>query len=96
MVFVASAWLDARMWEFQIPYLVDHGVPALIVHPDHDLHAPLELCERKTAQLVPHSTLRVYENAAHGLFVTHADQLNADLLAFAGVHRSRAPATADA
>src|SRR5262245_9292311 len=25
IVFVASAWLDSRMWEFQIPYLVDHG-----------------------------------------------------------------------
>lgn len=24
MVFVASAWLDSRMWEFQIPFLVDH------------------------------------------------------------------------
>jgi len=71
-------------------------VPALIVHGDHDLQAPLELCGRKTAQLVPHSTLRVYENAAHGLFITHADQLNADLLAFAGAHRSRAPATAGA
>ena len=71
-------------------------VPALIVHGDHDLQAPLELCGRKTAQLVPHSTLRVYENAAHGLFVTHADQLNADLLAFAGVHRLRAPAMATA
>jgi non-heme chloroperoxidase len=49
------------------------GVPALIVHGDHDLQAPLELCGRKTAQLVPRSTLRVYENAAHGLFVTHAE-----------------------
>lgn len=56
----------------------------------------VELCGRKTAQLVLHSTLRVYENAAHGLFVTHADQLNADVLAFAGAHRSRAPATAGA
>lgn len=72
------------------------GVPALIVHGDHDLQAPLELCGRKIAQLVPRSTLRVYENAAHGLFVTHADQLNADLLAFAGVHRSRAPVTSGA
>ena len=26
IVFVASAWLDSRMWEFQIPYLVDHGL----------------------------------------------------------------------
>jgi hypothetical protein len=25
MVFVASAWLDSRMWEFQIPHLVEHG-----------------------------------------------------------------------
>jgi hypothetical protein len=50
----------------------------------------------QTAQLVPHSTLRVYENAAHGLFVTHANQLNADLLAFAAAHRSCAPATAGA
>jgi non-heme chloroperoxidase len=27
--------------------------------------------------------LKVYEGAPHGLFVTHMDQLNADLLAFA-------------
>ena len=72
------------------------SVPALIVHGDHDLQAPLELCGRRTAQLVPRSTLRVYENAAHGLFVTHADQLNADLLAFAAAHRSCPPATASA
>src|SRR5262245_19479180 len=25
MVFVSSAWMDSRMWEFQIPYLVDRG-----------------------------------------------------------------------
>ncbi len=24
-VFVASAWLDSRMWEFQIPFLVSNG-----------------------------------------------------------------------
>jgi non-heme chloroperoxidase len=69
-------------------------VPALIVHGDHDIQAPLELCGRKTARLVPQNTLRVYENAAHGLFVTHADRLNADLLAFAGVRRSDATASA--
>ena len=56
----------------------------------------VDLCGRPQATLELHSTLRVYENAAHGLFVTHADQLNADVLAFAGAHRSRAPATAGA
>jgi non-heme chloroperoxidase len=64
-------------------------VPTLVVHGDHDLQAPLELCGRRTAQLVTQSTLLVYENAAHGLFVTHANRLNADLLAFVGARSSR-------
>lgn len=64
-------------------------VPTLIVHGDHDEQAPIEICGRKTAQLVADATLHVYENAAHGLFVTHADQLNGDLLAFVQAPRSR-------
>jgi pimeloyl-ACP methyl ester carboxylesterase len=46
------------------------------------LQAPLDLCGRKTAQLVPNNRLIVYEHAAHGLFHTHAGRLNADLRAF--------------
>jgi non-heme chloroperoxidase len=57
-------------------------VPTLVIHGDHDVQAPLEICGRRTAQLVTDSRLIVYENAAHGLFVTHADRLNDDLLAF--------------
>ena len=64
-------------------------VPALIVHGDRDIQAPLELCGRRTARLVPGGRLRVYENAAHGLFMTHADRLNADLVTFAAVSRPR-------
>jgi pimeloyl-ACP methyl ester carboxylesterase len=64
-------------------------LPALIVHGDHDVQAPLEICGRRTAQLLPNSRLVVYENAAHGLFVTHADRLNADLATFARAPRSR-------
>jgi len=64
-------------------------VPALIVHGDRDIQAPLELCAHRTARLLQRSTLRVYTNAAHGLFLTHADRLNADLLAFADVPQSR-------
>ncbi len=59
------------------------AVPTLIVHGQHDRQAPIALCGRKTAELVPHATLIEYENAAHGLFITHADRLNADLFAFA-------------
>jgi pimeloyl-ACP methyl ester carboxylesterase len=57
-------------------------VPTLIVHGDRDRQAPIDLCGRKAAQLVPDNELIVYENAAHGLFITHADRLNVDLLAF--------------
>jgi len=63
--------------------LTSLAVPALIVHGTHDRQAPFPLCGQRTAQLVPRSALRVYDNAAHGLFVTHADRLNADLEAFA-------------
>jgi pimeloyl-ACP methyl ester carboxylesterase len=57
-------------------------VPALIIHGDRDVQAPIDICGRKTARLVPDGTLIEYRDAAHGLFVTHADRLNADLLAF--------------
>lgn len=64
-------------------------VPMLFVHGDHDMQAPIDLCGRRAAQLVPHSRFIVYENAAHGLFVTHADRLNADLRTFAMAAHAR-------
>jgi non-heme chloroperoxidase len=57
-------------------------LPTLIVHGDHDQQAPIDICGRQTARLVPGSTLVEYANAAHGLFVTHADRLSRDLVAF--------------
>ena len=58
------------------------AVPTLIIHGDRDVQAPIDVCGRKMAQLVSGSTFIVYENAAHGLFITHADRLNSDLLQF--------------
>jgi pimeloyl-ACP methyl ester carboxylesterase len=60
------------------------GVPTLIVHGDADASAPLDVCAHRTAALIPHSRLVVYEGAAHGLFATHADRLNTELVTFAG------------
>jgi pimeloyl-ACP methyl ester carboxylesterase len=57
-------------------------VPTLVVHGDNDLQAPLSICGARTAALVPEATLEVYENAAHGLFVTHAERLNHDIQTF--------------
>lgn len=57
-------------------------VPTLIVHGSADMGAPFGLCGEATAALIPGSTFIRYEGAAHGLFATHADRFNADLLAF--------------
>jgi non-heme chloroperoxidase len=58
-------------------------VPTLIVHGDRDVSAPLAITGRKTASLMPHATVKIYEGAPHGLFLTHAERLNKDLLEFA-------------
>ena len=65
------------------PELRRISVPTLLIHGDNDTSTPLETTARKTAPLIPGSQLKVYEGAAHGLPITHADQLNADLLACA-------------
>ncbi|MFF1268986.1 alpha/beta fold hydrolase [Streptomyces anulatus] len=57
-------------------------IPTLVVHGSADMGAPIGLCGEATARLIPGSTFLRYEDAAHGLFATHADRFNADLLAF--------------
>ncbi|MFE3195179.1 alpha/beta fold hydrolase [Nocardia sp. NPDC059240] len=58
------------------------AVPTLIVHGADDPFNPLNLCGQLTADLIPGSELKVYENASHGLHLTHMDQLSTDLLEF--------------
>jgi pimeloyl-ACP methyl ester carboxylesterase len=73
------------------------SVPALIVHGTHDVQAPFAVCGQRTATLIPGSELRAYNHAAHGLFITHADQLNSDLHTFVravGARRAAAHAMA--
>ena len=57
-------------------------LPTLVVHGDKDVSAPIELTGRPTAALIANAQLKVYEGAPHGLFLTHKDRLNADLLGF--------------
>jgi pimeloyl-ACP methyl ester carboxylesterase len=58
-------------------------VPVLLIHGDRDISAPIDFTSRRTAPLISRCDLRVYENAAHGLPITHMERLNTDLLAFA-------------
>ncbi|WP_329396333.1 alpha/beta hydrolase [Streptomyces melanogenes] len=64
------------------PELTKIDVPVLVVHGTHDVSAPIALTGERAARLIPDSTYHVYENAGHGLFVTHADRLTADLREF--------------
>jgi non-heme chloroperoxidase len=57
-------------------------IPTLIVHGGADQSVPFVLSGAKTARLISGSQLKLYEGAAHGLFITHKDRLNGDLLAF--------------
>jgi len=58
------------------------AVPTLIIHGDADVSAPLFLTGQKTAQLISGSQLKIYQGAPHGLFITHRDRLNQDLVNF--------------
>lgn len=57
-------------------------VPTLIVPGTGDANTPIDTSWRRTAALVPKAQDKEYGNAAHGLYMIHADQLNADPPAF--------------
>ncbi|NHZ79130.1 alpha/beta fold hydrolase [Massilia sp. CCM 8695] len=59
-------------------------VPALIIAGALDVSAPLALTAQPTAALINGARLAVYDDAAHGMFVTHAERVNADLMGFIG------------
>lgn len=59
------------------------GIPTLIVHGSDDQIVSIDLGAQAAAEIVKNAQLKVYEGAPHALFLTHAQQLNDDLLAFA-------------
>ena len=57
-------------------------IPTLVLHGDDDQIVPIGAAGLLSAKLVKNSTLKVYPGFPHGMCTTHADQINADLLAF--------------
>jgi non-heme chloroperoxidase len=57
-------------------------VPTLVLHGDDDQVVPLAASAPLSAKLLKRSTLRIYKNFPHGMCTTHADVVNAELLAF--------------
>ncbi|QIS21536.1 alpha/beta fold hydrolase [Nocardia terpenica] len=57
-------------------------VPVLLLHGHADQSIPIEPTSRVAVRLFPDAELKEYPTAGHGLYVTHAAQLNADILEF--------------
>lgn len=57
-------------------------VPTLIIHGDDDQIVPIVASAFRSSKIIKNAALKVYSGAPHGLFSTHKDQFNTDLLAF--------------
>jgi pimeloyl-ACP methyl ester carboxylesterase len=64
------------------PDLAAFNVPTLVIHGSADKTVPIDASGRAAAAGIAQSTLRVYDNAPHGLFATDKTQLTQDLLGF--------------
>ena len=57
-------------------------VPTLIIQGDDDQIVPIDDSGRLSVNIVEDAELKVYPGAPHGLFQTHKEQFNGDLLTF--------------
>ncbi|MGL5114816.1 MAG: alpha/beta fold hydrolase [Beijerinckiaceae bacterium] len=58
------------------------AMPVLFLHGEDDQVVPIANSAHKAIKLVRNGTLKTYPGLSHGLFATHPDLINADLLAF--------------
>ncbi|MDP3254530.1 alpha/beta fold hydrolase [Bosea sp. (in: a-proteobacteria)] len=58
------------------------AVPTLVMHGDDDQIVPIGASAHESIKHLKQGTLKVYPGLPHGLCTTHADVVNADLLAF--------------
>lgn len=58
-------------------------VPVLLIHGEDDQIVPIENSAHKAITLLQNGTLKTYPGLSHGLFATHPEVINPDLLAFA-------------
>ena len=76
----------ACMWSFsQTDFrkeLASINVPTLIIHGDSDKTVPIKATSEQAATMIANAVYKVYPGAPHGLFYTHKDILNRDLVSF--------------
>jgi non-heme chloroperoxidase len=57
-------------------------VPTLVMQGDDDQVVPYKDASLLQAKLLKNATLKIYKGFPHGMMTTHADVINADILAF--------------
>ena len=62
--------------------LKEFDVPTLVLHGDDDQIVPIDISGRQTVKLVKGARLVEFKGAPHGMFTTHKDLVNAELLKF--------------
>ncbi|GAA5196512.1 alpha/beta hydrolase [Rugosimonospora acidiphila] len=75
--------------------LAEVRVPALVIHGTADASNPIDLCGRRSAQILPAAALAVYDGAPHGLFITHLPRLLDDIRGFAAAAAEGSRVTTD-
>jgi non-heme chloroperoxidase len=58
------------------------AIPVLVMHSEDDQIVPYAASGPLSAKLLKNGTLKTYKGFPHGMPTTHADTINADLLAF--------------
>jgi len=64
------------------PDLSAFTMPTLVIHGVGDRTVPIDLTSRAAAKAIPGAELIEYEDGAHGLFASHTERLNRDVLKF--------------
>lgn len=57
-------------------------IPVLVMHGEDDQVVPIAASAHKAIKLLPNGTLKTYPDLSHGMFATHPERINADLLEF--------------
>jgi non-heme chloroperoxidase len=57
-------------------------IPVLVMHGEDDQIVPFAISGARSWKLLKHGSLKSYPGLPHGMPTTHADRINADLLAF--------------
>ncbi|KAJ5812223.1 hypothetical protein N7474_008524 [Penicillium riverlandense] len=60
----------------------DYSTPILCIHGDSDTGSPYETTAKVMKEIVPRARVKIYEQGAHALQVTHREQLVEDILEF--------------